>query len=718
MKKQLIFDSWFFSVFFALILILNPNVARTNEINLPDTIITIADTIFNELDEVVVTGTRIPRKIIDIPYSVNRVQMVDFRYEKKTGSNDVMSDIPGLFLQSRYGNHDVRFSIRGFGSRSNSGIRGIRILLDDIPESEPDGQTRIESIDFQSIGRIEIAKGNASSLYTNAPGGVVNFINDMGFSRSSFVQFNEIGSFGLQRHGVKAVVRTKNYGLLTSYSHQQYDGYRAHNEENWNILNIVMETAPSLNTRLKIMGYFVDGFIRLPGSLTKEEFEEDPLQADQKSIDRDQKRISTKGRLGIRYSTKFGHSLNHEIVFTGYGTIKYFERTARDYRIINRYGLGIRTSYINRNLIGNKHNEFSTGIDVLFQPARTENYDNIGGVKGDQIFQLTNEKIENTGFYVSDYLELINEKLFILLTGRYDHIAFRLEEETLPSRSDARIFDAFTPKAALNYKLAPNIAIYTSFGLSFDSPAKNELDSFDPQKLYNSDLEAQESTNFEVGIKGNNPRPDERFFKKIAYEATIFRINIKNEIIPLEILGDVFFRNAAKTKRTGIEAGSRIEVVRGLDLILSYTLSVFNYRDYSAKTIGIDTLGNFTESEKDFSGNVVPSVPANNMYFALAYSHAISNNLNGFTKFSYQGISGLWVDDANTDKTDAYNLLNVVLGLDFQLGKFNLMLSGGVNNLTDEVYVGFTNTNSADGRFFEAGAPRNIFGSINLGFTF
>jgi outer membrane receptor protein involved in Fe transport len=89
-----------------------------------------------------------------------------------------------------------------------------------------------------------------------------------------------------------------------------------------------------------------------------------------------------------------------------------------------------------------------------------------------------------------------------------------------------------------------------------------------------------------------------------------------------------------------------------------------------------------------------------------------------FAKASYQGISGLWVDDANSDKTDAYNLLNGLVGLDLRFGKFNLMASGGVNNIFDVIYVGFINTNSVNQRFYEAGAPRDWFCSVNLGYTF
>ncbi len=686
----------------------------------PDTIFVYLppDTAINELDEVVITGTRVSKKIIDIPYSVVRINNLSYRYDRKVGVNDVLGGVPGMFLQSRYGNHDVRISIRGFGSKSNSGIRGVRILLDDIPESEPDGQTRIEAIDFNSIGRIEIAKGNSSSLYTNAPGGVVNFINDMDFHRSYLMQFNQFGSFGLHRNGLKVGVRTDKYGLLNTYSYHNYDGYREHNSEHWHILNTVVETKPSEHTSLKILFYFVDGMIRLPGSLTKEEFAEDPWQADPRSVSRDQKRISTKGRLGIRYDARFGKKLNNEIEITTYATIKYFERTSRDYRIISRNGLGLSARYVNNSRIGKSDNEFSVGGDLLFQPARTEYYQNINGQKGDQLEILVNEKIGNTGFYISDNFEIWNERLFMLLTGRFDNVTYRLREETLPSREGSRDFGAFTPKLAFNYKIMPWISAYTSFGLSFDSPAKNELESFDPALLYNEELKAEESMNFEVGIKGLAFESEREFLRRVLFEATLYNIHIDNEIIPFEVFGDVFFRNAAKTNRWGVELGTSLEIYRNLNFSAAYTYSYFRYQDYIARTIEIDSLGNVIENERDFSGNTVPSVPEHNLYLALSYSYPVHKYFSLFGKLSYMNVSGLLVDDANSEKTDGYELLNGVVGLDMRYGNFNLLLSGSLNNIFDELYVGFTNTNSADRRFYEAGEPRNYFVSVNLGYTF
>ncbi|MFH1159812.1 MAG: TonB-dependent receptor [bacterium] len=685
----------------------------------PDTILSAIDTMYLQLNEVVVTATRAPERIIDIPYPVVRLNYADYKFDRKIGANDMLSAVPGLFLQSRYGDQDVRFSIRGFGSRSNSGIRGIRILLDGISESEPDGQTRIEAIDFNSIGQIELIKGNASSLYTNAPGGVVNFINDIEFDQSSVVQFNQIGSFGLLKNGIKSALRTDHYGFLSAYSYMNYDGYRVHNNENWSILNMVVETSPSEHTNLQILGYFVDGMIRLPGSLTKEEFDQDPLQADPRSVGRDEKRITTKGRLGIRFTADFGASLNHEIQVTAYGSIKYLERTAAEYRIINRNVLGLSASYVNRARFWNRTNEFSVGGDLFTQPARTEYYENIHGQKGDQLLQLTDENIGNAGFYLSDNFEILKNKMFVLLTGRYDHVGYHLEEETLPSRADRRIFDAFTPKLSLNYKLTPWIALYTSYCLSFDSPANNELDSPDPAYLYNSELTAQESKNFELGIKGMLVKEDAAsFLRRFLFEATGFDINIDNTIVPYEVLGEVYFRNAAESNRLGFELGAELEIVRNLNFISSYTYSYFRYVSYIARTIEIDSLGNFIVTEKDFSGNYEPSVPRHNLFLALSYAYPVNKHISLFAKLSYNGISGLWVDDENSAKTDPYNLLNSVLGVDMRFGKFNILLSGGVNNMFNEVYVGFTNTNSANKRFYEAGAPRDYFVTLNLGYTF
>ena len=197
-------------------------------------------------------------------------------------------------------------------------------------------------------------------------------------------------------------------------------------------------------------------------------------------------------------------------------------------------------------------------------------------------------------------------------------------------------FEAFTPKFALNYKLTPSIAVYSSFGFSFDSPAGNELDDYPrpdrPANLLNPDLEAQNSTNFELGIKGNLLNEGSDFFINNLFEFTFFNTVVESEIVPFEVYGDVYFRNSARTNRRGLEAGITSELYEGLKATLSYTFSDFAYDEYSAISIDLDSTGQITESSQDYSGNVVPSVPKHNFVLALQYQHRLHSNINAIYK--------------------------------------------------------------------------------------
>lgn len=674
-----------------------------------------------QIDEVISSGTRTPTKIIDIPYSVQRLNKYEYKFDKKVSVSDVLSGVPGLFMQSRYGNHDVRISIRGFGSRSNTGIRGVRILQDGIPESEPDGQTRIESIDFQNVGAIEIVKGNASSLYTNAPGGVINFISDLNFDRTFVTQFNEFGSFGLSSNGFKAAVKTDKYRLLTTYNYHSGRGYREHSQDNMHIFNAAVETNPSELSRLSLIGYFVSGLIRLPGSLTKAQYDVDPFQPNTRDVGRDAKRITRKGRLGIRFDTALDEDRKNEIEITAYGTMKYFHRTAATYRIFNRNGIGASARLINRTELGGHKNEFSIGGDLLYQSGPIEEYNNLGGKKGDQLEFLTDETITNAGFFFQNSFSIINNKMSLLISGRYDNVGFTNNDQLLEVRSAKRSFGEFTPKAALNYKLTPTIAAYTSYGLGFDTPAGNELANYPLSSTYpgnlNPDLQPQTSKNFEIGIKGMHVADDLDYFRKVFFEVTFFNIKILDEVVPFEVDGAVFFRNAATTNRTGIELGADAEFLYGLRLKAAYTYSNFKYSEYISRNIVLNQMGDFVIQDSRFSGNIVPSVPKHNLSLALSYTHVLHDNITGFLKTHVVSVSGMFVDDLNIEKTSGYQILNASAGLDFVFDRFNLLLSGGVNNVADKRYVAFININSTRKEFYEAGEPRNYYGGIHFGFS-
>lgn len=680
------------------------------------------DTNYYETEEVVITGTRTEKKIIDIPYSVNRIDQTQWQTSRKQAVNEVLNFVPGVFFQSRYGNHDVRIAIRGFGSRSNSGIRGVRILLDGIPESEPDGQTRIEAIDFTAIGKIEVVKGNSSSLYTNAPGGVINFLTDVDFTRNFALLDNNIGEFGLRKNGIKVGLNSGTTRFMLTSSYENYKGFRDHSEEYQSRINSTLISEVSARTTLKIFGYYVNGLIKLPGSQTLEEYNTNPNGTDATTSARDLKRVTMKGRIGITYNTRFGKNDANIIELTGYGTIKNLERTDSRYRIFSRSGLGASFKYINHSTIGKRNNEFTVGGDLFYQGGPMNYFDNVNGQKGDISKAILNEKLTNVGFYLLDQFSLLPGKMDFLFSGRYDRVTYISEDWQNTGSDTSRTFDRFTPKVALNYKLTPKIAVYTSFGLGFDSPANNELDNYpassnNGRTTINPDLQAQKSTNFEFGVKGSFSGLKNRFFANTFAEVTFFHSLIQDEIVPFVYDNAYFYRNAGKTRRLGVEAGFNTDIYKGLTLKGAYTYSNFKYIDYKALIINTSP---FQETIEDYSEHIVPTVPEHLLTTELGYSHTFEKYYTAFIKGNLRYVGSMYVNDKNVDslKTEEYFIIGGQLGFAVNYMGLNVTAYAGVDNLNDKKYVSYININDMGGRYYEAGPKRNFFGGLNIGYIF
>jgi len=679
------------------------------------------DTTDYETDEIIISATRTEQRLIDIPFSVQRVDQSSWKSSRKMGVNDVLTTVPGLILQPRYGNHDVRVSIRGFGSRSNTGVRGVRILLDGIPESEPDGQTRLEALDFTAIGRIEIAKGNLSSLYTNAPGGVINFFTDKYFPTSFVLTDNEFGSYDLRKNGFKVGVKTDRERFMATYSYENYNGYRAHNNEYQTRFNSIYEADISDNEKILINGYYVSGLIKLPGSLTLDQYNANDLQANARDESRDAKRLTDKGRLGITYNSYFDIEKKNFIEVTGYGTIKEFVRTNATYRIFNRYGLGATFRFINKSTIANRENEFSVGSDLLYQTGPIGEFNNIGGVKGDDLIALTDETLSNVGFYFLNQYPVLPGKLSLLITGRYDRVVTAATDLLAGFRDTSRLFDNFTPKFALNFLLTQQMSIYGSFGFGFDVPANNELDNYPFSsdgglKLINPDLNPQQTVNYELGYKGEIPNRGSKIFRNTFMELTMYSTKIDNAIIPFTVDGNVFFRNAAQVLRTGIEVGLNTQIAKGFDFSTSYTYSNFKYEEYTARSIS----GTGQISEEDYTGNTEPANPDNYFNANLSYTYDFNENYNVFIKNTNQYVGSMYVSDKNVDslKTDPYYLMGVQFGADLTFGQFRFLTYLGMNNIFNKKYVAFVQINSDRQEYYESGPIGNIFGGLNISYLF
>jgi len=674
------------------------------------------DSLTYEKEDVVVVGTRSRERIIDIPYSVFTIDPKELEYGRRISARDVLADVPGLFLQSRYGNHDIRISLRGFGTRSNSGVRGVRILQDGIPVSEPDGETITDAIDFTSLGGVEVVKGNLSSLYSNAPGGVIDFQTGMDFDRNYLELSQQAGGNGMNNPGGKFGFVDETVRLQTSYHYLQIKGYRPHSQEYQHLVNLNQRAQLNDRSSLEIIGNYADGLNRIPGSLTAEEFAADPFQAWDLAVSQDFRRVSQKGQIGVKYKTHLGELSNNEIEVIGYGGIKELE--AADPLVVafsTRNSLGTMLRYTNRTLVGqDRRNVFTAGMDYAYRTGVVTEFDNIAGMKGPSVVNEYRQNVNNLGFYALDKFDILPELLEVLASVRWDRVAYERNIAIPFGFTDtSRSFQKIAPKIGVTLKLTNSIALYSSYGQSYDFPSLEEMRnsplSSDISTSLNPDLMPQRTFNFETGFKGRLRREEETFFPKIEWDITYFDYRVHDEIVPFTINQKEYFRNAAQTLRRGVEIGFKSEPLHRVELTVNYTFTHFRYNDYS---VTLFTPSGTTTA--DYSGNTVPSVPEHLFNFILAYELELSEGLEGLLLWDCDYVAGMFVNDDNTASTSPYFYANAMVGLKWNLDSFEANFYGGVNNMFDRRYVGFININDFNGRYYETGEPRTGYAGISL----
>ena len=677
------------------------------------------------LEEIVVTGTRTEKKIIDIPYSVFRVNKKEYVYGRDLNAKDILQDVPGLFIQTKYGS-EVRISIRGFGARSNSGVRGIRILQDGIPESDPDGETSLDAIDYTSLGGVEVVKGNLSSIYPNAPGGVVNFLSDMNFKRSFVKLVSIAGEYNMFQGGLRTGINSENSKLFVSHTYKSYKGFREHGAEYLHLLNMNYVTYPNKNASFWVFGNYLRGFVRFPGALTAEEITANPFQAYFQSAASDIKRITQRGRLALKYKTVWSRLNSNEIELTAFGSIKDQQYTTNtEYFIKYRYSAGATVRFTSKHSLLKKDNEFTAGADYYYLTGPLTSFTNSGGNKDDDLQRQNTETQNNAGVFVENQFNILKGKLFFLLSGRYDILKFSSDDDLFSARNSEREFSRFTPKAALNYLLTPTVSAYTSFGYGFDSPSSSELENYPLSSnsgftTLNPDINPQNSTNFELGIKGNVFNRGSKFLKKALFEFTFFNALIKDEIVPFIVSDRVYYRNAAKTSRTGLECGLKIEPVERTDLIINYTYTNFKYKEYYSQSF--DSSGNLVTA--DYKDNRVPAVPQHLVNLILEAEPELARHLEALLVFDCDYASKMYADDGNSTTISPYFFANVMAGINYSYKDFNLIFSAGVKNIFNRRYTGFINVNAnpelpvSQRRYFEPGEPRNYYTSLSLTYKF
>src|SRR5690554_116596 len=537
--------------------------------------------------------------------------------------DETFTKIPGLLISNR-NNPSLgdKISIRGIGARSSFGIRGIKILVDNIPLTLPDGQSQSNNIDFFSSGKVEILKGPASSFYGNAAGGVINFQSE--FPANNILNITPeiiLGSYGFQKYSLKLSGVYNQHSYLISLNNINNEGYREHSASKIYLLNTIYRNTFSDKISLTaVINYFNSPYLLSPGSLSKEAVEQN-----RKSV-REFNKLQGTGEKANQFQT--GATVNYLTQDFKFETTLYFVRrnlvNPIPGRIIelNRNSGGLR-SFINKKFfIDENEINISGGVDIEFQNDLRNEFENNGlphtGFNPGEIFQnlsygnnLINqeENVFSSGPFISINYLMQN---FGVQTGlRYDYYTFEVND-FLADNNGERSMQQLSPAAGIFYLPSSNSKIFLNYSTSFLTPTTSELSNrSDAAGGFNPELNPEKIFQYELGFTFSDFF-NQKFLKGIDARLSLYYLNFNGLIIPYQQQNseEVFFRNAGEAENKGAEIMMESHFSGGINFLLSYSFMDFVFSDY------------IVEYENNFyqlKGNEVPGVPQQNIFLQLGY---------------------------------------------------------------------------------------------------
>jgi len=648
-----------------------------------------------DLDPIEVTAPGLIRDQLDTPAAISVVEAPELQTARqRLALDETLNRVPGVFFQNRYNfAQNLRFSIRGFGARAPFGVRGVRLRVDGIPETLPDGQSQVDTIDLETVEQVEVLRGPSSALYGNAAGGVLDVRTRSGDSEPYVQGRLTSGSYGLRRTGVMGGGEQGAWQGHASAWHLNYDGYRDQSETEKMMFNGKASYQVSPGRRLTtVFTTYDQPKGEDPGGLTRAERRDDPQQAAPNADRLDTGQVVDQQRLGLIYEES--RALPGSLTVTTFYTARDFEQQlpfpGPSLIGYDRDFYGASSEYQQELSLGVMPVDWILGAEVREQRDDRERYLVDGdGNRGDRI-QDALEKATSSAVYGQLEIKPASAWRF-RLGARYDRVRFRIEDRRGQGEaSGSRVFDEFSASAGALWRFNPRHRLYSTVGTAFETPTFTEFyDPTTPDEGFDPDLVPQQAINLEFGIKG-------QLGERTRYDLALFRIRTRDEIVQVDSEPDRF-ANLGETRRDGVELGVQHFLDHGLSLSGAYTWSDFRFRDDSGAG--------------SRAGNRLPGLPEHNLFLELAWRQG-----GWFAAIDGLAVSQLYADDANQEEVAGYAVLNTRVAriLDLQDGEFEL--SAGVNNLTDRDYTSNVRMNAAADRFFEPAPDRNLYVGARLRF--
>ena len=677
------------------------------------------------IEPVVVTATRVAADPFDVPASIDRVDGADIRAGRlQVNLSESLGVVPGLALQNRQNYaQDLQLSIRGFGARSSFGIRGIRLYVDGIPATQPDGQGQLTNIDLGSVDRIEVLRGPFSALYGNSSGGVVQTFTERGGGPTRIVPSFAAGTDATLRVGLKASGAADGVDYVVSTSHFETDGARDHSAARRNLANAKL-TFMSGGTTYTLIANSVDlPFAQDPLGLTRAQFTQNPKSVDASALQFDTRKTFAQNQVGLIAEHAFdgGDRLRFLIYGGGRATQQYQAIPVAAQTAVTSPGgiidlhrryVGIDLRYTHRtDLLGgpvdliagitnDRLDEHRRGYQNFTGPTTDRTLGVQGALRRDEDNDVRNvdEYLQGSWAFAPQWKLDAGLRHSIVRFVSRDRYIVTTAAGTNPDDSGGVRYQATLPVAGLLFAATPALHFYATAGRGFETPTLNEL-AYRPNGAtgLNLALKPARSDSVEAGVKT-------RFVSEsgmaLRINAAVFQTGTRDEIVTLSNVGGrATFTNAGRTRRRGVETSADWRFADDWHLQAAWTVLDARYRDpFSTCNATPCTVPTVSVPV----GNRIPGVAASNVYTELAYSPAMGWRAG----LEARRLSKVYVDDANSDAASRYAVLNARVGYLWRVSRWSLEGFARVDNATDRRYAGSVIVNEGNGRFFEPAQGR------------
>lgn len=649
-----------------------------------------------------VTSPRLVRDLYETPAAVSVVSAPDIREgQQRLQLDESLDTVPGLFFQNRYNfAQNLRLSTRGFGARAPFGIRGIRIQVDGIPYTLPDGQSQIDAVDLDSAQRIEVIRGPSSVQYGNASGGVIDITTARGDDMPPGARLRQdVGSDDYYKTTAQANGTQGNTSGIATMSWLTYNGYREQSEVEKGLFNSRLSHEWGEGQRLTAtLNALHTPKAEDPAGLTAEQVADDRRQATDNAKRLDSGQDVDQQTLGLLYEAP--------IVGAGNLTVSTFF-TRRDFRqqlpfpgpsliAYDRQFYGISTDYQQGSELAGRPLTWVVGADLHRQSDERRRY--LVSFNGDVTEQTQEETQNATTAAVFAQGDLAMTDRFNVSVGtRFDRLRLSVDDDKLDDGDDSgsRTYDEFSGFAGVSYRLAPRQQLYATIGTAFESPTFTEFANPDGSGGFNPDIEPQQALNREVGVRGS-------FGQGLSYDMALFSIRVDDEILPYEIDNRTFYENAGRTERNGIELGLGWDISYALRITSALTLADYRLRDFT------DEQGN------DADGNRLPGLPREQWVTEVEWRGGGQR----FAALEWQYVGDLYAENSNQTNVSDYWLLGIRAGDSVRIGRQSLNFYGGVRNLLDEDYFSNIRINAnadrpvEERRYFEPAPGRTFYAGL------